>query len=425
MRFLWTLLPWIGGAWAMEKEAVGRMLRALADPAGAPSPPAVFQFLLVFTWALHMVFVYAAVGGLFLALYGMTRRDGRWQRLSGFALDLAKVSVSIAIVLGVAPLLFYQVIYDALWYASANLSAAWYIMFILLLLLGYYALWGAYLAKRRPALAKGFSLLSVALLLAVGFIIHVVNYQALYPERWVEWYTSGGTTMNHSGWGIYAFNPFRYLAFFLFPAVAFTGLFLMLYAWYYGARGDMDQGYLDWVGRMGARTASLFGLLWLAAHALYAFTTPADWGVRLSVPTFLSLAVLGLGVAFWARAQGNPRSLALPSFLAGLVAMLFVAVFREYARVGALAQFGYSIYGYKTNLEWLSPLLFLGTALVGFLLYGYTWLLAYRAGRTERGQVYEPRPWESRLGWLALSAILLWTALFLGVGLVVILRNQA
>jgi len=415
----------IGGkvAFSANNQAIGQMLKAMSDPAGSPFFPVVMQILQVLTFALHILFVYASVGGLFVAIYGFTRKDENWQRLAKATLELAKVSVSLAIVLGVAPLLFYQVIYDPLWYSSANLSAAWYMMFIVFLLIGYYMIWGAYFTKTKPSTATVFSVLGVIFLLAVGFIIHVVNYQALYPEKWVEWYTSGGTTMSHSGWNIYAFNIFRYLAFLVFPAASVTGIFMMLYGWHFSGRKDMDQKYLDWSAQVGAKLALIAGVPWIISYVIYVFTTPAEWGAKTSIPAILSIAGPLACAAFLFMAQKNPKAMAVPSLLVGAVAVILIAVFREYLRVAATAQFGYSIYEYKLNLEWLSPLLFLGTALSGILLYAYAWWIAYRAGKTEKGQVYQAKEWENRLGELSVLVVVIWAIVFIGTGLIIIVRN--
>ncbi len=415
----------IGGklALAADKQAIGQMLKSMADPAGSPFFPVVMQILQVLTWALHILFVYTSVGGLFVAIYGFTRKDENWQRLAKATLELAKVSVSLAIVLGVAPLLFYQVIYDPLWYSSANLSAAWYIMFIVLLLVGYYMIWGAYFMKGKPSAATVFSILGVIFLLVVGFIIHVVNYQSLYPEKWVEWYTSGGTTMNHSGWNIYAFNIFRFLSFLVFPAASVTGIFMMLYGWYFSGRKDMDQNYLDWTAKVGAKLALVAGVPWIVTYVLYVFTTPAQWGVKTSIPAFLSIAGLLVCAAFLVTAQKNPKAMAVPSLLIGGVVIILIAIFREYIRMAAAGQFGYSIYDYKVNLEWLSPLLFVGTTLGGLVLYAYAWWMAYRAGKTEKGQVYQAKEWEFHLGELSVLVVVIWAIVFIGTGLIIVIRN--
>ncbi|MCI4458668.1 MAG: hypothetical protein JHC21_03525 [Thermocrinis sp.] len=412
----------MGGKWAFATD-VGAMLKAMADPAGAPFFPVVMQVLQVLTFTLHMLFVYTAIGGLFFSIYGFTKSEERWKRFAKATLELAKVSVSLAVVLGVAPLLFYQVIYDPLWYTSANLSAWWYVLFIILLIIGYYFVWGAYFTKDKPSMSMLLSILGVLFLLFVGFIIHVVNYQSLFPEKWVEWYTDGGRTMNTSGWNIYAFNVFRYLSFLVFPSVAITGAFIMLYNWYFRNREDMDKDYLDWAGKVGARFAMYASIGWLVSHILYIFTIPADWGAKESLLTWLSVLgiVLYAGVLF--TSQKNPVNMAIPSTLTGFIAILLIAIFREYLRIASTARFGYSIYNYKLNLEFLSPLLFFGTLLAGLIIYAYGWWMAYRAGKTPKGKVYEATETEHNLGDLSVFVALLWTIVWIGVGLIVIARN--
>jgi hypothetical protein len=133
----------------------------------------------------------------------------------------------------------------------------------------------------------------------------------------------------------------------------------------------MDKDYLDWAGKVGARTAMYAGIGWLISHILYIFTI--DWGVKGSILTWLSVLglVLCAGVVF--SSQKNPVKMAIPSLIAGSVALLLIAIFREYLRVASTARFGYSIYEYKLNLEFLSPMLFLGTLATGFILYAYAW----------------------------------------------------
>lgn len=390
-----------------------QLLEALRDPAGVPFYPVVMQVLQVITFALHITFVYTSVGGLLVALFGFTRKDERWQRLAQASLVLAKVSVSLAIVLAVAPLLFYQIIYDSLWYASANLSAAWYVMSIVLLLIGYYSTWGAYFMKQKPTVATVLTFLGVVFLLWVGFIIHVVNYQALYPEKWVAWYTNGGTTMNTSGWNIYAFNIFRYVAFLVAPALSFTGIFLMLYGRYFRGREDMDQSYLEWASHVGAKLALPSAAVWLLSYFLYVLSIPSDWNAKGSIFTLLGGMgiILTLGVLF--VSMKNPVKMALPSLVAGGVAIILISVFREYLRLASTAPFGYSPYNHKLNLELLSPLLFFGTLATGLILYAYAWWMAYKAGKVPKGKVVEATETERHLGDLSVFVVTPWAVVFI------------
>ena len=127
------------------------MLYALRDPAGVPSHPLVFLVLGVLTWALHIAAVQVMLGASALTLYGAFSRNPYWRRLAAAMLSTAKIAVSVAIVLGVAPLLFVQVIYDPFWYTSNVLSARWVIGFIVILIVAYLAMYMFY--YRNPKLA--------------------------------------------------------------------------------------------------------------------------------------------------------------------------------------------------------------------------------------------------------------------------------
>ena len=88
------------------------MLYALRDPAGIPSHPIVFLMLGVLTLALHLAAVHVMLGAGALTLRGAFSASPHWRRLAAAMLSTSKIAVSVAIVLGVAPLLFVQVVYD-------------------------------------------------------------------------------------------------------------------------------------------------------------------------------------------------------------------------------------------------------------------------------------------------------------------------
>ena len=96
---------------------IGTVMNTMRDPAGVPAHPVLFQGLMIFTWVFHIAFVHLTMGAAALAIYAFYRRDvgPYWERLSMALTKVAKVGVSLLIVLGVAPLLFTQVIYDPQW----------------------------------------------------------------------------------------------------------------------------------------------------------------------------------------------------------------------------------------------------------------------------------------------------------------------
>ena len=113
-----------------------------------PSPDTIpaawgwFQFLLLLTFPLHLLAMNAMLGGLGIGLVqqsiGGDNRDKLAHRIA-VALPLV---VAFAVNLGVAPLLFVQVLYGQFIYTSSILMGMFWIMIIPILIIGYY---GAYI----------------------------------------------------------------------------------------------------------------------------------------------------------------------------------------------------------------------------------------------------------------------------------------
>ena len=106
------------------------------------------------TFALHIAAVQVMLGAGALTRRGAFSAITYWRRLAAAMLTTSKIAVSVAIVLGVAPLLFVQVVYDPFWYTSNVLSAWWVIGFIMLLIAGYIAMYVFYW-KNHDIVAEG------------------------------------------------------------------------------------------------------------------------------------------------------------------------------------------------------------------------------------------------------------------------------
>lgn len=401
----------------MESE----VLNALRSPVGIPSHPALFLVLLVLTWALHLLAVHVMLGATVLSLYGAFASGPHWKRLSEAMLDTAKVAVSIAIVLGVAPLLFVQVIYDPFWYVSNVLSARWALAFIGLLLAGYYAMYHRYFARRGgPAAGLGSLAASLVLLLAAGFIMHVLASQMLRPELWLRWYAPDGH-IDPSGAGLHEFSPFRFLYFVLLAAPV-TGAWLAGYAAYLGRTARPDAAYRHWMGVLYGRWMSIGGMAALLCYALWMSGLPdtargfggSPWSV-LAVAATLALAVCPM---LFRPQAGDFRPMGVA---AG--AILAVAVSREALRFGILGEsHGYDPFAYPVNFDgYGTALFFLTFAALGGPAVAYSVALAWEAGKVEG--VYTASPLIARLGRFSLFALCVWIAQYFLFGLATLVRG--
>lgn len=152
----------------------------------------MFKVLIVVSFILHILFVNLTVAGSVYALYmefkGIWRKDKRWDDL---ALEIAtQVSIhkSIAVVLGVAPLLIISTIYTQFFFPSTLLIGKWWLLLIPLLIGAFLSLyvykftWKVW--QNRKGLHTSFGLFGSGLLLFVPLIFIVNVVSMLYPEMW-------------------------------------------------------------------------------------------------------------------------------------------------------------------------------------------------------------------------------------------------
>lgn len=401
------------------------ILHAMRDPAGVPAPPQLFQALAVFTWILHISFVLLTLGAATLSIVAFYRSGAgpHWRRLSWIMTQVAKIGVSLLIVLGVAPLLFTQVIYDPQWYASNVLSARWVIGFIFTLIIGY-CLWFWFYARNHdepPRYVGLFAIAALGLFLLDGLIMHVLSYQALLPDQWMQWYAPGGH-VDTSGSQLHAIEWPRFLAIIALSAPA-VGLFMLAYADYFAPRADIAAGYLDFVRSLGVRIARIGLPISAALLALWTLTMPAGLGLAHHPLPWL-LAALMLGIAALLRGEPARQRGRGVSLMAGGVLMLgLLAIWRELIRMAYLAPFGYHIADYTVHPDWPSLVLFSATLLgVGGLVGGFYLSMLYRAGRVQG--VYQAEPGIARMGNGALAVLGAWITVFFVYGIVIFLHNS-
>lgn len=397
------------------------MLYALRDPAGVPSHPILFLVLGVLTWALHIAAVQVMLGASVLTLIGALKLDGYWRRLAAAMLATAKIAVSVAIVLGVAPLLFVQVIYDPFWYTANVLSARWVIAFIVILIGGYIAMYAFY--YRNPALTEQPTrgawhlLISLALMLLVGWIMHVLSYQMLLPEQWMQWYAPDGH-IDPSGQSLHGYSLPRF-AFFILLSVAVIGAWLFAYRRYLMARPDRDDGYLAWLLPLAHRLMLVGGVLAVASGALWLMTLPEKmaWFANSAWVWAATLALLL--TALLPRLLGRRLDRGLWGYLpfgVGAVALIVVGSAREALRYFTLlGTHGYDALDYKLNMDWYSTgLFFITFAVLGGVVLGYLLTVAWKSGQSVG--VYTPSPALTRLGNLGIGLLLLWIVQFFVIG---------
>ncbi|HEY5175757.1 MAG TPA: hypothetical protein VII95_09370 [Terriglobales bacterium] len=307
------------------------------DPMPLPAPVWLLRTLLLLTFFLHVLFMNCLLGGTAIAAVCMMRRktSAFSARLAG---DLGHILPSVfafTITLGVAPLLFLQVMYGHLLYASSILIGVPWLAVIGLVILAYY---GVYFFSIKGQEQTG---PATAVLLATVAFIYSNNFTLmLAPERWLDLYRS-----NAGGWNLNWSDPSllpRYLHFVL-GALAIAGLGLVVM----GFRKQADP-YRRWIIEQGS--------------LLFTGATIVNFGVgfwflaKLPLPTRLAFiggngfatALLGVGlllplaaIAYLIMAKGNQspqRQLAI-GVSCGLLTVAVMVVMRDVLRNLSLAPY--------------------------------------------------------------------------------------
>jgi len=407
---------------ASQVAQVTEMMYALRNPAGVPTYPIIFIGLGVLTFALHILFVQLMLGTSVITIFGAFKNDAKWRRLAAAMLEVSKVSVSVAIVIGVAPLLFVQVVYDPHWYTSNVLSAVWVIAFIVILIFAYWALYAYYFMnskekdKTKEPRGKVWILISLALMLVVGFIMHSLTSQILHPELWKEWYLQNGV-LDYSGSKLHAYNLWRF-AFFISMAIPVTGGMLVTYRRFKMVREDADHEYLNWAAEVGKKWIKVGSVISAALYVAWMMTIPETAGDFATSFWGIIGGVMVLFYAIWAqvRLRGDALFCSYMALPMALVIGLVVSISREMLRYGILdGFFGYDFMDYKINMDWYSTVLFFITfAVVGGSVLAYFLTIAWKAGQTVG--VYTPSPFVNKMGTVALWIIILWTLQFFVIG---------
>jgi cytochrome c len=167
-----------------------------------PLPDALLRGLLFVTFTLHILFVLFMIGTAILGIYyfihtwwGGRLKELRWDKE---ILRTFLAHKSLAVVLGVAPLLLIQVVFGVPFFTSVNLFAPYWILIIVFLIVAFLSLDA--LGHRiyvHHYLHLVFGILALAFLLTVPGIFVAVLVAAENSDQWFS-IVKSGYLLNHS-----------------------------------------------------------------------------------------------------------------------------------------------------------------------------------------------------------------------------------
>jgi len=234
-------------------------------PVPLPAPPWLLEFLLVFTFILHLLAMDFLLGGVIILTVSsfLGGRDSRHDELTRRVSRALPPVMAFTITLGVAPLLFLQLVYGQLFYTSSALMAWYWLAVVFLVLLGYYGVyWYQMKHDELGPKAAWMILVTAILLICVAFIFTQNMTAMLHPQDFYRLFLNGhvGTILG----SVTLLNIAR-LAHFVTAAVALAGLGI-----------------------------ALLSRLWRAESPEL-----ADWGRRYGVTWFMGGTVVQFLVGLW------------------------------------------------------------------------------------------------------------------------------
>ncbi len=206
-------------------------LSLIPTPDSIPAHWGWFHVFLLGTTVLHFLAMNTMLGtGIIALASSLAGRNRNFKTIETIGSKLP-FTLAFTINMGVAPLLFIQVLYGHFFYTSSVLMGVYWLSIICILLIAYYCTYiydfkfDAIGSARIFLLAAG-----VLLLLFIGFLFSNNLTLMLTPEKWIQYFSDrSGTIINLSEPTLIP----RYLHF-AFASIAIGGLSLALWGTYTG-----------------------------------------------------------------------------------------------------------------------------------------------------------------------------------------------
>ncbi|MCA8970090.1 MAG: hypothetical protein KDC95_09915 [Planctomycetes bacterium] len=291
----------------------------LPFPFGLPFASAFYEALLALTFSMHLVFAQLVLGGTsWLVILGI--KNAQHDNVARTLRDWLPFALGIAITLGVAPLLFLQIVDKQGFYTAGLLGSHRFMAILPALIVGFYLL---YLQKKLGDTAQRSwrVLLPILTLAAFAFTGYSWSEQhALAQDRdvWVSMYAA--SRMHYSGAEV--LPRFVFFASMSLPAVALAALLL--------TREAKRCAGVAWLGIVGMLVSAAWLVATMSPTRLEAWNGGnLAWSIALAVG--VATAAVGWGLVRF-------RSRIRPALLVSswLVVVLSIAALREALRIASL-----------------------------------------------------------------------------------------
>jgi TRAP-type mannitol/chloroaromatic compound transport system permease small subunit len=344
------------------------------DPNPLPAPYWVFKLLLIVTFFLHIVAMNSMLGGAVLALAAKWRSKNREHGKRVF-FEMAKKLPSLlpaTITLGIAPLLFVQVLYGQFFYTSSIIIAwPWFLVLVFLTVAYYGFYYVSFQRGQHSGRAGAVMLFSVVLIFLIGFVYSNNLTLSQTPSRWGETYFA-----NLGGWNLNLSEPTlipRFLHF-MVAAVAVGGLVLVFVAL---ANWKRDHEYARQVLQFGGKAFMYATMAQILVGLVFLVSLPRDLRMLFMGDNPLATALLlvgvtgGLGAIFLMSDALRKENLRVAVFYVPAitcVVILSMSVMREILRDAYLKPY-VQAEQFTVSTQWSVFPLFLALFIGGVILW--------------------------------------------------------
>jgi hypothetical protein len=279
------------------------------------------------------------------------------------------VLVAATVTLGVAPLLFLQVLYGRLFFVSSVLMAWWWLAVPFVLIAAYYATYAiAHRAERSAAAPPWMHVAVAVVLLGVAFLYTTNMTLMLGADRFASLYAASGRGLHLN---VADATLWPRLIHMIAGAVAVAGLAVVLAGFVPSHRGTEIGRLARGIGArasLGATVVNMATGVWwammLPSSTLQRFVGGNSSGTLLFVAAIVfGIATCGVLVSLNGARASAPAALgALASMLATVGLMLLV---RDQVRADALERMGFASIGWVVP-QW-GPFVLFALFLLGAL----------------------------------------------------------
>jgi hypothetical protein len=344
------------------------------DPNPLPAPYWVFKLLLIVTFVLHILAMNCLLGGAVVALLAKWRAK-KGQNGNRIFSDVAKklpVFLPATITIGIAPLLFVQVLYGQYFYTSSIIMGWPWLLVLVCLAVAYYGFYYvSFRSGKEPGRAGKVMLFSTILIFLIGFMFTNNLMLSQKPSRWAAKYFS-----SPGGWNLNLSEPTlfpRFLHFFV-AAVAVGGIVLVFMAL---ANWKRDNAYARELLQFGGKTFMYATMAQIMVGIVFLISLPRDlrmlfMGDNPLATTLLLIGISGaIGAIFLisdALHKENIRAAAIyvPGILA--VVILCMSVMRDILRNAYLKPY-FHPEQFAVKTQWSVFPLFLALFVAGVILW--------------------------------------------------------